>query len=162
MKESKANQASSKVATTAQNESQARYGKARALLLMACFFVAALAWLPPPQPALASGGGEAAPTEVPFVKLEPVVVNLNDDDEVHYLKCSMEFEVGATKDAEAITKQMAVVRNELILLLSSLRTTDLRGEKSKQDLLRKIEQRLNRTLGHERIKHTYFTELVVQ
>lgn len=118
--------------------------------------------LPPTRTAQASGGGEAAGSDQPLVKVEPVVVNLNDDDEVHYLKSSLELEVGDSKDAALLAGKTAVIRHELILLFSSLRSADLRGEKSKLDLVHKAEQRLNRALGKEAIRHIYFTELVVQ
>ncbi|MCC6812201.1 MAG: flagellar basal body-associated FliL family protein [Deltaproteobacteria bacterium] len=110
--------------------------------------------------ASASGGGGTSGS--PLVKIEPIVVNLNDEDEVHYLKSAIELEVENGSDGTLIGERMAVVRNELILLLSSLSSEALRGEKAKVELLHKIEQRLNKVIGKELVKHVYFTELVVQ
>lgn len=122
-------------------------------------------WLsaPPMRHAAASGGAAPAGKEgAPLVKIEPVVVNLNDEDEVHYLKSALELETENQADAALIGERMAIVRNELILLLSSLSSDGVRGEKPKIELLHKIEQRLNKALGKEVVHRVYFTELVVQ
>lgn len=121
-------------------------------------------WLsaPPTKVAEASGGAAPAADGAPLVKIEPIVVNLSDEDEVHYLKSSLELEVATAKDGEAISGRMAAVRNELILLLSSLTSEGVRGEKAKVELLHKIELRVNKVLGRDVVQHVFFTELVVQ
>jgi flagellar basal body-associated protein FliL len=132
--------------------------------LSAAAVIAMIVWtaFPPARRAEASGGGAPPPAAGSVLtKVDALVVNLNDEDEVHYLKSSLELEVDSSK-VDTITARMAVIRNELILHLSSLNYLDVRGEKAKSELLEKIKGRLNKALGSDMVQHVYFTELVVQ
>ena len=127
--------------------------------------VVALTWyaVPRPKAAQASGGAAPAAADVaPLIKVEPIVVNMADEEETHYLKCSLELEANNAKDAELINSRMALVRNELILFLSSHTSDSLRGEKPKAELLAKVMTRLNKALGQELVRRVFFTELVIQ
>ncbi len=133
-------------------------------LVVALVLVGIGVWYSAPQTkrAEAANGNAQGGDGAPLVKIEPIVVNLSDEDEVHYLKCSLELEVTTAKDGEAIVARSSAVRNELILLLSSLTSESVRGEKAKIELLNKVAQRINKVLGRDVVQHVFFTELVVQ
>jgi flagellar protein FliL len=139
--------------------------------ILAIVIIAAAAFLiariPPSQNTAEANDGAAPPPaasgdSLSLVKLEPIVVNLNDEEETHYLKCALELQVPTSKDVDVLTARASIIRNELILLFSSLTFADTRGEKAKVELLNRIVTRVNRALGEERVKKVYFTDFVVQ
>lgn len=109
-----------------------------------------------------AGEKEPAKDVIEMVKLDNIVVNLYDEDEVHYLKCSIELEPANTKASEFAVQRAAIVRNDALLYLSSLTVADTPGEKLKIDIQNKLVSRVNKALGQDAIKHAYFVEFVVQ
>jgi len=144
-----------------------RSSLAIAAVAVATFFIAHFSGTTFPPGLHTAEANEAPPAAAagdltPMMKLESLVVNLNDEEETHYLKCALELQVGTAKEAEALTARVGIIRNELILLYSSLTFPDTRGEKAKLELLKNTVVRLNHALGNDSIKKAYFTDFVVQ
>src|SRR5215470_19023277 len=66
-------------------------------------------------------GDKKKPAPV-FVTLEPFTVNLQDEDGGRYLQVGIVLEVGGNAVSEAIKEHMPVIRNGILLLLSSKRS----------------------------------------
>ena len=106
------------------------------------------------------GGGE----EMTAVKVEGLVVNLQEDEEMHYLKSSFEIEPVDHKETAKLQGKISLIRHEMMLYMSSLSVADTQGEKNKAAIRDNMLKRLELALRETGIKihHLYFTEFVVQ
>ena len=103
---------------------------------------------------------EQGPTEM--YSLPPFVVNLADPLGRRYLKVAIDVEVINKTVANEIDKNLPIVKDTLLLLLSSKTFADLDSMEEKIDLKNEIVQRLNQILGKAKVVKVYFTEFVVQ
>jgi flagellar FliL protein len=82
-----------------------------------------------------------------FVTLEPFVVNLADREAERYAQVGLVLEVEG-KEAEAkLAAKMPAVRNEILLLISSKRASDLTTREGKEALASQIVVSAARPLG---------------
>lgn len=132
-----------------------------ALILMSVILIGIIiAKLGPILPTSQGHGGPEV--VVTSVKMDGIVVNLHEEEEMHYLKTSMELEASDVKQIEKIQAKIPSLRHETILFLSSLAVADTQGEKSKIDVQSKLVARLNKVLAADLIGNVFFTEFVVQ
>ncbi len=95
--------------------------------------------------------------------VEPFVVNLIDDGRgPRYLKLEMKFELESEDVRTEIESRISQIRDELLILLSSKRQTDIETTDGKRILKDEIFTRVNKVLVTGRIKRVYFTEFVIQ
>ena len=99
----------------------------------------------------------------PQKKLDPFIVNLIDDGRgPRYLKIEIQFEVESDAVIAEIDSRISQIRDELLILLSSKRQTDVETTDGKRILKDEIFTRVNKVLVTGRIKRVFFTEFVVQ
>jgi len=99
----------------------------------------------------------------PKYDLDPFVVNLIDDGRgPRYLKVEMKFELEDEEVREEIDGRISQIRDELLILLSSKRQTDVETTDGKRILKDEVFTRVNKVLVTGRIKRVYFTDFVVQ
>jgi flagellar FliL protein len=99
----------------------------------------------------------------PQFNLDPFVVNLIDDGRgPRYLKVEIKFELEAEGVRDEIETRISQVRDELLILLSSKRQTDIESTDGKRILKDEIFTRVNKILVTGRIKRVFFTEFVIQ
>lgn len=108
----------------------------------------------------------------PQYKLQPFIVNLIDDGRgPRFLKVEINFELevppGAKPDEEVAVKaeldsRANQVRDELLMLLTSKRQTDIESSDGKRILRDEIFTRINKILVTGSIRRVFFTEFVVQ
>src|SRR5438093_9473574 len=95
-----------------------------------------------PQAHPADGKAEAVAAEKKsppvFVTLEPFTVNLQSENGDHYLQAGIVFQVTDDKAVDAMKTYMPVIRNRLLLLLSSKRPSDLAALDGKQKLVAEL------------------------
>lgn len=101
------------------------------------------------------GGGE-------LVSLPPLLVNLAEPQGRRYLKLALDIEVKDKPAAELLTKNMAKVKDSLLLLLSSKTYEDLASLENKILLKKEIVERLTLVLGEQKVLRVYITEIVIQ
>lgn len=96
----------------------------------------------------------------------PFVVNFQDQSQVRFLQISMEV---STRDPEVvgdIKKHMPVIRNNIVLLLSSQSYSGINTregkEKLRTDTLAEIHKILTERTGKPGIDDVYFTSFVMQ
>lgn len=131
-----------------------------------------------------SGGGgeeaEVAPTEAeqradpsrvrdpatligPQFPLEPFVVNLLDDGRgPRFLQLEVSFELENEEVKPELEGRVRQVRDELLMLLSAKRVTDVETPDGKRILKDEIFTRINKILVTGRIRRVYFTDFVIQ
>lgn len=108
----------------------------------------------------------------PQYKLQPFIVNLIDDGRgPRFLKVEINFELevppGTKADAEPPVKaeldsRANQIRDELLMLLTSKRQTDIESSDGKRILRDEIFTRVNKVLVTGAIRRVFFTEFVVQ
>jgi flagellar FliL protein len=113
----------------------------------------------------AMGGETAERSEAPLgpmISLDTFVVNLNEPDEMRYLKCSVSLEATSDDAAVELESRSIRIRNTMLLYLSSLSVAQTRGIEKKQTIQQTLAERVNQIVGTGSIRSVYLTEFVVQ
>lgn len=84
--------------------------------------------------------GESAVAKKPpvFVPLDPFVVNLIQENGDHYLQIGLVYQMSDDKSVDALKAFMPVIRNRILLLLSSKRPSDISTLEGKQRLVTEL------------------------
>ncbi len=94
------------------------------------------------------------------------VVNLEDNSKVNYLQISIQVMARKTKPLDLIKENMPMIRNKLMLILSSQKYEELNTRKGKEKLRNEIKQAIQEILHEEspkaNIDAVYFTSLIMQ
>jgi flagellar FliL protein len=99
----------------------------------------------------------------PQFNMDPFIVNLIDDGRgARYLKIEIQFELEAETVRPELEGRIAQIRDEVLLLLTSKRVTDVESPDGKRILRDEIFTRVNKVLVTGRIKRVYFTDFVIQ
>lgn len=83
----------------------------------------------------AAPAGTAKPI---FMNLEPFTVNLTEEGGDHYLQMSVVYQVESEKTIESMKVYMPVIRNRILLLLSSKRPSDIATPEGKEKLVAEL------------------------
>lgn len=108
------------------------------------------------------GKGTGAEGGSELVSLPPFLVNLADPQGRRYLKLALDIEVKDKAAADQMNKNMAKVKDSLLLLLSSKTYDDLASIENKILLKKEIVERLTLVLGEQKVLRVYITEIVIQ
>jgi flagellar FliL protein len=98
---------------------------------------------PAPAPGAAPGtpGADAKHTDTKppvFVTLEPFTVNLQQENGDHYLQAGIVIQVTDAKAVDAMKTYMPVIRNRILLLLSSKTPSDISSLDGKKKLVAEL------------------------
>jgi len=103
--------------------------------------------------------------KVVFVPLEPFTVNLQGEGD-HYLQITIVLEVAEESVTDAIKLKMPLIRNRLLLLLSSKSPPDLNTLEGKQklanEILAEVRQPLPGKTDDRGVKSVLFNSLIIQ
>ncbi len=97
-----------------------------------------------------------------LIELKPLVVNLNVIGASRFLKVSVQLELPPGKTQEDVKGSLVVIRDRLLVELSSLNIEDTQGAEQKLDLQDDLRDKLNELLGPNTISRILFNEFVVQ
>jgi flagellar FliL protein len=98
----------------------------------------------------------------PIVPLDSIITNLVDDEELHFLKVTVQLEAKDEAAKTEIQDALVPVRDRVLLRLSSLTLPQTQGAEKKAALQAELVTMINAELGARRVTHVYFTEFVVQ
>lgn len=124
-----------------------------------------------PAPQALAEGEEApppAPTGPPlYLPLEPpLVVNFDRNGRIGFLQASIQIMTRAADVQEGMQKHMPVIRNNLLLLLSSKTYADVASREGKEALRQEALAEVNAVLEQQgvagRAEDLYFTGFVMQ
>lgn len=96
------------------------------------------------------------------VTLEPFVVNLSDPMGRRYLKVTLDIELADAAAVADLEMAKPMVKDTLLMLLSSKSFADISTMDQKLELKNNIVDRLNLIVGQGKVRNVYFTEFVVQ
>lgn len=121
------------------------------------------------QSASAAPKKEAEPPKPklgPLLALAPLVANLagaEAGDADHFLKLSASMEIKDEASIALVEASMIPIRDQLLMHLSSLKTTDVEGPAKRTVLQAKMLELTNKAVGTPGlVKRIFFTEFVVQ
>lgn len=146
-------------------------GKSNKLLLIAVIVllvivVAGAAWyfLRPHPGSHSPQQAEVTEAQAPiFMNLELFTVNLAGGD--HYLQLGIVLQLGNESVSNTVKPYLPIIRNRLLLLLSSKSPADLEGVENKDRLIREILESVRSALpgtGDRGIKNVLFSSMVIQ
>ncbi|MDR2161444.1 MAG: flagellar basal body-associated FliL family protein [Desulfovibrio sp.] len=96
------------------------------------------------------------------IPLPVFTVNLADPLGQRFIKLSLEAEVADGQVAQELQRNMARIRDSIIMLLSSKSYADVATTESKIMLKSEIADSLNRILGPGKIYQVFITDMIVQ
>ncbi len=97
-----------------------------------------------------------------FLKLDPFVVNLNEDVGTTYLKITVVLEMDDTESVSGAEVMMPKMRDAVIVLLSSKKYDEIGTVDGKFQLREEIVARVNHILSGNKVNTAYFTEFIIQ
>jgi flagellar FliL protein len=105
--------------------------------------------------------------EAVYIALDPAfTVNLQGGTRTRFLQTNVEIVTYEPKMAELVIKHMPVIRNALVMLLSSKEAQELDSREGKESLrseaLATIQEVLQKETGSEGIEGVFFTSFVMQ
>jgi len=123
-------------------------------------------YVPPSGAGGHGGGGEGAGKTAMFYAIDPpLVVNFEDSSAVRFLQITMEIQGRDQKVIDSVQKNIPVIRNNLLLLMSNRDYQSLMSregkEKLRQECLNEVRA-VQKKLGGEDVDDLLFTSFVVQ
>lgn len=101
-----------------------------------------------------------------FVPLEAFTVNLQADPDEQYLQVEMTLQVSGDKDTEIIKLHMPELRNRILLLLSSKKSSEIASMKGKQilsdEIIKLVKLPFAGSKNTQKLTGVFFTSFVIQ
>ncbi|MGE3296906.1 MAG: flagellar basal body-associated protein FliL [Porticoccaceae bacterium] len=122
----------------------------------------------PDAAAAAEKTASPAPRQVPlYLDLDPpFVVNLNEEDEIHFLQVTASVMAYDAAKLDMIKAQMPIIRHHLVLLFSNQTFADIRSRDGKLKLQTQARDVLREALataaGEPLVEALYLTAIVAQ
>ncbi len=114
----------------------------------------------PPAAGGEKGGAPGGENKTVMLKMEPILANLDEGDQVRYLRVTLQLEV--TGDAQQRAQgSLPRARHDVLMYLSGLHVADTQGLVGKQRIHRELQRRIADAVGGG-LKRIYFDEFVVQ
>lgn len=98
----------------------------------------------------------------PIYRLEPIIVNLNEEGARRYLKITLNLELNSLDTIKEIELLKPRIVDSLIALLSSKTLKDIEGLEEKRNLRKEIAGAINSHLNTGMVVNVYFVEFVIQ
>lgn len=116
------------------------------------------------QPKKKKEGAHAAPT---YVSLDRFTVNLVPETGDQYLQVEVSVELEDLAAGEKLKLHMPKLRNQVMLLLSSKKASELNSKEGKEQLAKDMSDQMNQVLepggkGKGPVKEVLFTSFIIQ
>ena len=107
-------------------------------------------------------GQQGIPLAGPIVSLDSFIVNLADPKGKRYLKVKLDLELSSKAAEKELKERMPIVRDQIILVLSSKTFQQIHSVAGKSMLRDELTVRANVILKTGKVKKVYFTTFIVQ
>ena len=98
----------------------------------------------------------------PIRELDPFVLNLADQEELRYLKMTIQLELDRPETETHFEARIPALRDSLLVLLTSKESQHLRTANGKRRIREEILARANHILNKGKITNVYFTDFIIQ
>ena len=140
-----------------------------ALVLLAGGGAAAWYFLSAKAPAPGAGATDARTADAKpptFVTLEPFTVNLQQENGDHFLQTGLFIQVADAKAVDAMKTYMPIIRNKILLLLSSKTPSELASLDGKKklvgELIASVRESIPGTTPERGIENAFISTFVIQ
>lgn len=101
------------------------------------------------------------------MKLDTFTVNLqSEDSESHYLQVELVIKANETEVVNVITRKMPEIRNQILLLLSSKKPSEISNLEGKQqlsqDIAKAVKSKIESEILQDDILDVLFTSFIIQ
>lgn len=105
-------------------------------------------------------------TPAVFLPLEPFTVNLQSEGNDQFLQVTIHLQVADAPTSDLMKANIAIVRNRILILLSSKKATDVASVEGKEELAAEIVKKLKEPFTHngdeQDVLGALFTSFIVQ
>ncbi len=116
-----------------------------------------------PQEKKISAADETLAEVGPLYPLAPITVNLKTTDGKDvYLKATLSLELDSKLLENELDAKNAVIRDELILILSNYTQVDVASDNGKAEICARIKEKLNSMLHDGQIRNVYIVSFIIQ
>ncbi len=99
----------------------------------------------------------------PLYPLAPITVNLKTTDGKDvYLKATLSLELNSKLLKNELDAKNAVIRDEIILILSNYTQVDVFSDRGKREICEHIKEKLNSMLHDGQIRNVYIVSFIIQ
>lgn len=109
---------------------------------------------------------EAVHVEPAFVKLETFTVNLSPEDGEKYLQVDITLSASGKEEAASIEEHMPLVRNRVLMVLTSKMASEISSMEGKKALSKEIAAQVNQPFSAgakpQKVSDVFFTSFVIQ
>ena len=98
----------------------------------------------------------------PTIKLNPLIINLKDENGRSYLKTTIVLEVDRKNQLEEVKKMLSLLTDMVIVTLSDKRLEELKQPESKENLKSELLSKMNQPFPSKMIKRVYFDEFLYE
>jgi flagellar FliL protein len=107
-----------------------------------------------------------ASTPAVFLPLEPFTVNLQSEGNDQFLQVTISLQVADAPTAEQLKANIAIVRNRILILLSSKKASEVASVEGKEalaaDIVKKVKEPFVHDGGEQEVMGALFTSFIVQ
>lgn len=109
---------------------------------------------------------EAPPKPPIYIAMEPLVVNFERNGRIGFMQAQIQLMTREPTAQAAVSQHLPVIRNNLLLLLSSKKYEDVASREGKEQLRAEALAEINKVLDQFKVEHKvedlYFTGFVMQ
>lgn len=98
----------------------------------------------------------------PVLNLGEMVINLADEGQARYAKMAVVLEFDGDKGLEEANKREPQIRDIVIELLGGEKAISILSLEDRNDLKKRIRERINSEMSDGRVETVYFTTVIVQ
>jgi len=101
-----------------------------------------------------------------YLKMDTFTLNLNPEDGEKYLQVDITISASNQEEADLLTKNMPMVKNRIVLLLTSKKAGEISSAEGKEALAKELTAKLNEPFvakgKPQKISGVLFTSFVIQ
>jgi flagellar FliL protein len=97
-----------------------------------------------------------------YVPIEAFTVNLQPENGEQYLQVQFTLQVEGAEQATLVKDNMAMVRNRVLLLLSSKKASEINTVEGKQQLASEIQAAIEKQGDEQEVSDVLFTSFIIQ
>lgn len=101
-----------------------------------------------------------------YLKMDTFTLNLNPEDGEKYLQVDITISASNQEEADLLTKNMPMVKNRVVMLLTSKKAGEISTPEGKEALAKELTAKLNEPFAEkgkpQKISSVLFTSFVIQ
>lgn len=98
----------------------------------------------------------------PIVNMQPMTINLKEEDGRHYLRIKIALEVGNKKWVEEVQSKMSILNDLVIMVICEKGLVDLKNSEFKDKLKEELIKEMNYYFQPGQLRQIFFEEFLYQ